>query len=86
MIEKLIWIIFILNSLEDKAHIRTKSTPLNGGVGGVGGRDVVFSPVKAGKVSTITSAHARDAARRPIRSTNAVSAKRWEEFRSLRLI
>ncbi|KAG7165655.1 Dual specificity protein phosphatase CDC14A-like [Homarus americanus] len=66
--------------LEDKAHIRTKSTPLgNGGSGsgggGGGGREAVLSPLKAGKVSTLTTAH-RDTARRPIRTTTTATTKR----------
>lgn len=61
-------------SLEDKAHVRTKSTPLGGGGGG-GGREVVLSPVKAGKVSALTTAH-RDTTRRPIRSTATATTKR----------
>ncbi|KAK8720299.1 hypothetical protein OTU49_013433, partial [Cherax quadricarinatus] len=68
--------------LEDKAHIRTKSTPLGsgsggggGGGGGSGGREAVLSPLKAGKVSTLTTAH-RDTARRPIRTTTTATSKR----------
>ncbi|CAL4094500.1 unnamed protein product, partial [Meganyctiphanes norvegica] len=63
--------------LEDKAHVRTKSTPLGGGVGSVGGGGVP-SPVKAGKVSSLTSAAhaARDSQRRPIRATNTATTKR----------
>ncbi|XP_037776382.1 dual specificity protein phosphatase CDC14B-like isoform X2 [Penaeus monodon] len=62
--------------LEDKAHVRTKSTPLgSGGSGsGGGGRDAVLSPLKAGKVSTITTAY-RDTARRPMRSTTTATSK-----------
>ncbi|XP_047473611.1 dual specificity protein phosphatase CDC14C-like isoform X2 [Penaeus chinensis] len=63
--------------LEDKAHVRTKSTPLgSGGSGsGGGGREAVLSPLKAGKVSTITTAY-RDTARRPMRSTTTATSKR----------
>ncbi|KAB7493799.1 hypothetical protein Anas_02294 [Armadillidium nasatum] len=46
-------------SLEDKAHIRTKSTPLGGSNGGsiTGGasREAILSPVKASKVSSVNS-------------------------------
>lgn len=59
--------------LEDKAHVRTKSTPLGGGGWG-GGREAVLSPVKAGKVSALTTAH-RDTARRPIRSAATATTK-----------
>lgn len=57
--------------------MRTKSTPLgSGGSGsGGGGREAVLSPLKAGKVSTITTAY-RDTARRPIRSTTTATSKR----------
>ncbi|XP_045581228.1 dual specificity protein phosphatase CDC14A isoform X2 [Procambarus clarkii] len=63
-------------NLEDKAHIRTKSTPLGSGSsgGGGGGREAVLSPLKAGKVSTLTTAH-RDTARRPIRTTTTATSK-----------
>lgn len=61
--------------LEDKAHVRTKSTPLGSGSGGGGsGREAVLSPLKAGKVSTLTSAH-RDTSRRPIRTTTTATTK-----------
>ncbi|XP_071546000.1 dual specificity protein phosphatase CDC14A-like isoform X2 [Panulirus ornatus] len=61
--------------LEDKAHIRTKSTPLgSGGSGSGGGREAVLSPLKASKVSTLTTAH-RDTARRPIRTTTTATTK-----------
>ena len=63
-------------SLEDKAHVRTKSTPLGSGSGGgSSGREAVLSPLKAGKVSTLTSAH-RDTSRRPIRTTTTATTKR----------
>ncbi|XP_068216660.1 dual specificity protein phosphatase CDC14A isoform X1 [Palaemon carinicauda] len=64
--------------LEDKAHVRTKSTPLGGTVSGGssgGGREAVLSPLKAGKVSALTAAH-RDTARRPIRTTTTATTKR----------
>lgn len=63
--------------LEDKAHVRTKSTPLGGTVSSSssgGGREAVLSPLKAAKVSALTSAH-RDPARRPIRTTTTATTK-----------
>ncbi|KAK7076294.1 hypothetical protein SK128_014872, partial [Halocaridina rubra] len=64
--------------LEDKAHVRTKSTPLgtvSSGIGG-GGRDAVLSPLKGAKVSALTAAH-RDTARRPIRTATTATTKRY---------